>query len=268
MSSLARVFDILDLISVDNPVLQVEQISSRLRYTRATGYRYVRALCDAGILVSNPGGGFVLGPRILELERLQHLSDPLLHACSEPVARLAEELPTNALLVCSAYADKVMCIHQDGAEHFTIKGEMLKLQRSRGIPFSLFAGAASLAILANFPTHRLRTIYLNHEKEILNAGLATSWPEFRQQLAQKRKAGYVVTIGNMNVHLAAIGAPIFGPDGQVAGSVTRVVAREEFALENEIRAAARITECAKQISERLAAPAPAIVENVAENAAA
>ncbi len=68
-SSLARMLGVIDLFSEDAPVWTVDDIAVKLGYTRATAYRYVGELCDAGLLMRVAQGAYSLGPRIIELDR-------------------------------------------------------------------------------------------------------------------------------------------------------------------------------------------------------
>ena len=77
-TSIARVLGILDLFTPDAPVWTVDMLVDRLLVGRATIYRYIRALCDAGFLVAVSRAGYVLGPRFIEFDRSIRMADPLL----------------------------------------------------------------------------------------------------------------------------------------------------------------------------------------------
>jgi DNA-binding IclR family transcriptional regulator len=67
-------------------------------------------------------------------------------------------------------------------------------------------------------------LYLEHEREVREAGLASNWTEFRQQMKEIRKAGFAVSSGQISPHLTAIAAPITLQDGrQVVGSLCRIM---------------------------------------------
>ena len=70
---------VLDLFTEEAPALTADEIIARLKYSRPTGYRYVRELVAAGLLVRAPHG-YALGPRIIEFDRLIRRHDPLLTA--------------------------------------------------------------------------------------------------------------------------------------------------------------------------------------------
>jgi DNA-binding IclR family transcriptional regulator len=243
---------ILDLVSVERPVLHAADVVERLGYTRATGYRYLKALCDAGLLALAGGGIYTLGPRVLELDRLHGLTDPLLRAGHDITAEFAEMEPRSSFLVCSLYRDRVLCIHQDGVARHSANGRIIPLQRVRGLPMPLFSGAASLAILASLPLHRIKSLYLDKHQEIAAAGLGESWRAFRAGIAAIRKRGYACTRGQMSSELVAVAAPIRTNEGYVLGSLTRIMLRTDFDAGVEADIAARIVAAAWRIEARLA----------------
>ena len=53
MSSLGRLLSVLDLYSEVEPIWTLEEITSETGYTRSTAYRYVKELCDSGLLISS-----------------------------------------------------------------------------------------------------------------------------------------------------------------------------------------------------------------------
>lgn len=263
MSSVAKVFDVLDLFSLATPVLRVEDIGQRLGYTRASAYRYVRDLCDAGLLAPAGGGAYALGPRVLELERLVRLTDPLLRASQLVLARMRPNATRSGgvLLVCSLYRDRVLCIHQEGADRLTTGGRIIPIQRVRGLPMPLFRGAASLSILASLPARQVRALYQRQGEAIAQAGLGAGWAAFRARLGEIRRAGYASSSGTMDPDLSAVSAPILlpaeaaGGTPEILGSLTRVMTREEFARAEERDMARDLIHGAEQIAVAVAAGA-------------
>lgn len=227
--SITRLLDILDLFSVECPVVRVDDVQARLGYTKSTAYRYVKALCDAGLLAPAATAAYSLGPRIVELDRLMRLADPLLQAGEAVLPALAAAVPNSMVLICSLYRDKVLCVHKEGPEAIATEGGAIRILRARGLPLPLFQGAASLAILAHLPQHRTRSLFLARQAEIVAAGLGDDWPGVRGRLAAIRRDGHVTTVGRFNRHLAALSVPIITRDGErVVGSLTRIMAAPEF----------------------------------------
>ncbi|NKC30759.1 IclR family transcriptional regulator [Falsiroseomonas selenitidurans] len=251
--SLARMLEVLDLFTAETPLLRVDDLQARLGYTKSTAYRYVKTLCDAGLLAQPAQGCYALGPRIVELERLMRIADPLLQAGEAVLPSLAAEVPNSMVLLCSLYRDKVLCVHREGPEAIQAGGRSITILRARGLPLPLFQGAASLAILAWLPPHRIRALFLLRQAAMAAAGLGADWAAVRQRLAGIRREGFVATAGRFNRHLAAVSVPVLSRDGsQVAGSLTRIMALSDYAGQEPALLARALQGGAGQVSARLA----------------
>jgi DNA-binding IclR family transcriptional regulator len=251
--SLVRMLEVLDQFAPDHPVIRVDDLQARLGYTKSTAYRYVKALCDAGLLAQASQGRYSLGPRIVELERLMRIADPLLQAGEAVLPELAAEVPNSMVLLCSLYRDKVLCVHREGPEAILAGGGRISILRARGLPLPLFQGAASLAILASLPAPRIRALFLQRQAEIAAAGLGRDLAAVRQRLERIRRDGQVTTVGRFNRHLAAVSVPVRSRDGsQVAGSLTRIMAADDYAGLDAERLVQRLQAGAAQLSSKLA----------------
>lgn len=247
-SSLARAFDILSLFTMATPMLRIEDIASRLGYTRSTAYRYLKELCDAGLVTPTvTGGQYSLGSRIVELDRLLELTDPLYRAGKAVFGSLVQH-DSSLLLQSLNSRNQVLCIYKAGPDILEHEGERVALTRSRGVPFPLFRGAGSLVILASLSPHRIRQTYLSDSARIAEAGLGHNWQEFRRRLSLIRRKGYAVSRTEAKKPLVlGIAVPImFAPahDKRVIGSVVQVFAHdlgtsEELACFERLRGAAQ-----------------------------
>jgi DNA-binding IclR family transcriptional regulator len=250
-------FDILDLFSVESATLQVDAIATRLNFTRSMAYRYMKELSDAGLVASVARGAYALGPRILELERQLHLSDPLLQAAIPEMQGLAKADPDNVFLLCSLYRDKVLCIHHEGPESLVDKGKRIPIRRARGLPFPLFVGAASLAILACLPAYQIRSLFLRHHADIARAGLGEDWDSFRRALAEIRRAEYVRTSAQIDRRLVAVAVPVVVPNEEhVLGSLTLVAALDGWSEAREDKAVHTLKAAARDIGQALVSGSP------------
>lgn len=251
-SSVGRVFDVLDLFTMERPELRIEDVSDLLGYTRSTAYRYLKALCDSGLVAPVGGGFYGLGPRAIELDRQLQLSDPLLQGGRLVMPALAAEFPNSAFLLCTIYLEKVLCIHNEGPTALDHRGKAVSISRPRGLSLPLFTGAASLAILANFPAYRIKSLFLKHQEAVEQSGLGKSWEAFKLRLAEVRRDGYSFSTNNINTSLAGVAVPIFSPeDGGVIGSLTQVRSRDEFSADAVQLAAERLSAAAGRISTTL-----------------
>lgn len=252
-SSLGRAFQILELFTNANPVIQIDDVVRQLGYTRSTAYRYAKELCEAGLLTqaANPGQ-YSLGARIVELERLLVLTDPLYRA-GQAVLEPLRQGDGSLLLQSLSHGNQVLCIYKKGPEILEHDGLRVALTRSRGVPFPLFRGAASLVILANLTLHRIRQTYLADPARIAEAGLGESWDEFRLLLAAIRRRGYAVSRTERKTPLVlGIAVPILlpaGKDSRVVGSLVQVCAHDLDAAQ-ETAAFHHLRDAAERIAAR------------------
>ena len=159
-------------------------IGERLKATRSTVYRYLKALVASGFL-AQAGGGYTLGPRIIELDRQIRVADPLLRV-APPIMAAQRDRVAGSQLLCRYYGVRVMSIHEDRTD------ARIRTSFDRGRPFSLFRGSAARAILPWLPQAQLQRLFLNHADAIAAAGYGQTWPAVRDTLRSIRKQGYAV----------------------------------------------------------------------------
>jgi DNA-binding IclR family transcriptional regulator len=210
--SLAKTFQILDLFSEADPVWSTAAIIEALETSRSTGYRYIKALHDAGLLTSVRNGCYSLGPRIIEMDMQIRMTDPLLLASHGVLEDLVDTIGHSALL-CTAYRDSVLCIRECRAPRSPVN------RFSRGQRRPLFQGAVSKVILAHLPHYRLKAIYSRQGKEVENAGLGSTWSAFRASLGQIKRDGYLLTMGEFNPGVYGVAAPVLNHQRTALGSV-------------------------------------------------
>ncbi|MEW6640278.1 MAG: IclR family transcriptional regulator C-terminal domain-containing protein [Pseudomonadota bacterium] len=253
MSSLDRMLTILDLFDESRMSIQLEHAVQATGASKATAYRYLQSLCNRGLLAPAAEGSYVLGPRIIELDRLVRKMDPLLTSASPMIRAAAERLGVNIML-CSFYGDKVMCADLAWPDR------SVEEIYERGRPMPLFRGAMAKIILANLTPYQLRSIMLWHGERIRDAGLGDNWDDFRSRMTKLRRAGFCVSRGEVFNALVGISAPIFDAEQRVLGSVVFVVpearydAQPDTPYQDEIVAlAAAITaDIAKRMPKSLA----------------
>ena len=211
-SSSERLLGLLDLFTVESPSWTVEAMAAALGLSRTTAYRYARTLVDTGFLMSLNAGTYVLGARIIELDRTIRLADPMLHV-APPIMEAIRERAAGVQVLCSYYGDHVMCIHDVRVDTGIESGY------ERGRPFTLFRGAPSRIILPYLPTHQLKQLMLHHGPEIAAAGLGQTWPEFNRHMKRIRADGYFAAPGELHPGAFGISAPVMHTKG-IAGSLT------------------------------------------------
>jgi DNA-binding IclR family transcriptional regulator len=237
---------LLDLFTEREPVWKVEGLMARTALSRATVYRYVRELCDAGLLARVTASDYALGPRIIELDRQIRLSDPLFTAGAPVVADLVAETGEIGILA-SLYGDRMICVH---VEHAPDAGIRLRMERGHVLP--LFRGSTAKIILAHLPYRRLHELYNDNTAAIAEAGLASDWSSFLRTLREIRAAGHYISIGELNPAVRAIAAPLFNADGEILGSLTLAMPRARFTPERQDALVAAAMAAAARVGKEVA----------------
>lgn len=236
---------VLDLFTAAQPVWTAEDIIARLGTSRPTGYRYVRELVAAGLLMRLTGGLYHLGPRIIELDYQIRATDPVL-AAGQPIMKALADRTGCHVLLSNIYGEQVLNVHHEPGI------EPLRIKFARGVPLPLFRGSTSKAILAFLPRSRLKRIYDRHAVEIAQSALGRTWDEFRQSLAAIRRAGVAYSSGELDPPNVGNAAPVFGPDGEVLGSLTFVTLDKRWALLDREQVIALLRAGAQEITAAIA----------------
>ena len=259
MTSLAKMLRILELFEDDRTSFQVDDAVAATGASRATVYRYLQALSASGLLAPATGGTFVLGSKIIELDRLVRRTDPLSTSARPIMDAVSARLGLNMLL-CSYYGDKVMCAEVVWPDR------SVRPAYERGRKMPMFHGAMAKLILAHLTPYQLRNMMLWHADEIRAAGLGDNWEEFRQAMARIRKDGSCVTRGEVVEGLVGIGAPVFDPDRRILGSIVFAMPERRVAEMGEPLLRAEIITIAGQIDEEIARHVPTSAQAIARSA--
>lgn len=220
-SSFAKGLSVLDLFEEGAVSVHIDDVVQLLETSRATAYRYLATLCDAGLLAPATGGVYVLGPRIIELDRLMRISDPLLLAGSKVMHDVSAKHKLNMLLA-SYYRDRIMCVD------IAWPDTRISPRFERGKPMSMFRGAMAKIILAHLSPYQLRNMALNRADEIREAGLGDNWAEFRAQMAEMARNGYAITRAEMMLGSGGVSAPILDSERKVLGSLTFAIPESDW----------------------------------------
>ena len=139
------------------------------------------------------------------------------------------------------YGSQVLDTHREfGASPAT-------LNYGRGRPRPLFLGGAPKVILAGFAP----AIRDAPPQEGAAAGLPPDGPAFRRHYSAIRKRGHYLSIGELEPHLAAMAAPIYRPDGDIAAAISLVSTVARMSVMDQERLAQLLARAAQDITARL-----------------
>jgi DNA-binding IclR family transcriptional regulator len=240
MPSISKALSILGLFNEHQPTWTAEEVMAHLQVSQPTGYRYLRQLCEQGYLV-RLSVGYVLGPKIVELDYCIRLTDPILRGARTIMRDLALQTGFEVLLM-STFGDQIVTTHQESGS------ETLTIGFGRGHPMPLFRGAGSKAIVAFLPKAQRRRIFTNNAEEAAQAGFGTSFEAFETRLQEIRSARIAFSFGELNAGNVGIAAPIFQTSRTSCGSLTAVLSEKTFKTVDRDALARMIADAAKRIS--------------------
>lgn len=248
MATADRVLSILGLFTVERPEWTVDAVALELGLSGSTAYQYVRSLVDAGLLVSEKGGRYMVGPAIIELDRVTRRSDLLGNAARDTLETLTASVDAEAIgLLCRIYRLKVMCVDQ-----CVLRPPSFAISYERGRPMPLIRGAASKCILAHLKSRPMRKFYDSDPQAVQDAGLGHDWETFKRSIRELRKQPVLATRGELDPGLMGISAPVFDGEDLVIGSIGLVVSAADYADQSKVDVvSASVAAAASAVSKRL-----------------
>ena len=250
MSSLDKMLGVLGLFREERASIALDDVIALTQTSRATAYRYLQSLTEAGLLAPATGGAYGLGARVVELDRLMRMTDPLLTQAQRPMRELSAELQANVML-CGYYGDKVMCMD------LVWPDRAVEPAYERGRPMPMFRGAMAKTILAHLSPYHLRNIQSWHAAEVAAAGLGEDWETFRATMAGLRRTGIVVTRAEVVPGLVGLGAPMLDAEKRILGSLVLAIPEARYDEAGEGAFLGRLAETAALINAAIAASRPA-----------
>jgi DNA-binding IclR family transcriptional regulator len=215
MTSPAKAFAVLDLFSGERPVYHADEICRALGSSRATGYRYVRDLIEAGFLQKVYAGHYALGPRIIQLDYQLRQSDPVLRAAVPVMESLASRTKLDVVL-SAIFGMQVVDTYRSN------RGTSLQLAYGRGRPRPLFRGAAPKVLLSHLPRAKLQRLYKSQFKEIAAARLGNSWDQFRSYMSKISALPIYLSLGEVERSIGAAAVPLLNSEGEVVAALSLV----------------------------------------------
>ncbi|URM26128.1 IclR family transcriptional regulator [Pseudomonas frederiksbergensis] len=243
MSSLSKLLSVLDLFGPQTLKIDPDTIAERMGLSRATVYRYVKDLCDAGLLTRVDAGSYGLGPRVIELDWMMRQYDPILVAGRELMHELSAQ--TGLAVFASVFYDGRI-INTYIAE----PTDTYQFAFGRGQPLPFFRGAQSKVLIAFQKGRRLQRLFDEHMAN--DPDCPYDWPSFSKAAKKIRKDGYCLTHDELNLGLTGIAAPIIQPDiDEVVGSLSAVGSTQSFKLLRQETVIEMVMDTTRRIAENM-----------------
>lgn len=211
-----RLLQILRLFAAERASWTAAEVAARFGVSLSTAYRDIALLVESGFLDPVDGSkAYVLGPAIVEFDRVIRRSDPLVNAANGPMQRLAARTPVAAVvLLCRRHRDAVMCVHEARAG-----APISDVSYERGRPMPLLRGASSKIILAQMPPRQLRALFERLRRQGQGPRDDAGWTRLQEELKSIRKAGVCVLTGEVDKGVTGVAVPLVSAAGNPIASL-------------------------------------------------
>ncbi|WP_447501803.1 IclR family transcriptional regulator [Acinetobacter pittii] len=234
------------LVAFQNtPSIDIDFVKQELNLSTASAYRYLSNLEGIGFLEKKSASNYILGPLIIELDRIIRENDPLIQAASRQMVELAYHLDEAVVVLARLYGNRVLCVHQVKGIH-----SRLNISYERGKAMTLFRGATSKAVLAWLSENHIEDIYLQVKDEPFFKQKYPSLDRLKNELHEIRKNKTCMTYSEIDPGVYGIASPIF--HGQkLIGSLSIVIPESSMNQLNIKKINDQIYRLSLQISARL-----------------
>jgi IclR family acetate operon transcriptional repressor len=117
----------------------------------------------------------------------------------------------------------------------------------------LYPGAGGLSILAFLPPAEQEVILGELSLKKVTDRTVTDPAQIRADLREIREQGYVISVGRRIVGGAGVGAPLYGPDGQIFGNIVMALPEQRFLRYDSHELGRQVVATAQAISSRVQA---------------
>jgi len=192
-----RIFSVLDAFAPDRPKLTLQEISDRIELSKATTFRLVNSLSDAGYLVRLDDQRYCLSMKLVKLAGVVASGLSVRDIAHPFMQEIGRETGETVSLNTVVGTDRV-CI--DVVESSARIMHIVNL----GEHAPLLYGATGKTLLAHLPDDEQSVIV-----KTLPRGAPFTQAELKAELAKIRKQGYTVTAGERVPGSVAISVVIF-----------------------------------------------------------
>lgn len=217
--TVARALDLLQRIARAHPVgVTVAQLAEQTGLDRATAYRLVTSLVQAGFVERDAGKRYLLGLQAMQLGLAAMARAPLLDVCKPLMQRIARRTEDTVFLVVRN-GDYGHCVHfEEGT--YPVKALVLQIGGMR----VLGIGSAGMTLLSRLEDGQIDALYLRHAEEFAPFGY--SLPELRAIIAQTRMQGCAMTDGLVTEGVGGVGMSFeISSGGHAAISIAAISSR-------------------------------------------
>jgi len=208
-----RVADILFAFVTGPASLGVSEVARDVGVSKAVVHRIFQSLLSRRFLQVDPvSRAYRLGPSAAALGA-RALRDLDMRRAAQPILESLRDETGETTTLTELVGDSRVYLDQFESR------QSIRMTVELGRPHALHAGGSGKSILAFLPARR--------QEELIEQGLTQVTPatitdpaDLRAELGEVAKSGFAVSLGERQHDAGSVAAPVFGPDGEVIGSIS------------------------------------------------
>jgi IclR family acetate operon transcriptional repressor len=215
VQSVTRALDLLEAFPKHGPEIGLTQIANLLQLNKATAYRLLSTLEERGYVQRSPENRkYRLGVQAFELG-LYFQNQLEVRRIALPFLRAMVEQTHEAAFLCVREGDQALCVERVESEH-----EVNIFALRVGGKQPLHWGGAPRALLSGLDEAGLEAYAARTGLPGITPHTLTTLEQLKADVQQTRQKGYVLSVNDVTLGIAAIGAPVFDHSGCVVASVS------------------------------------------------
>jgi len=242
--------NLLNVVAQFNGPTSLTSIAQAARMSASRTYRYLRGLCDSGLLEQNePSGLYDLGPQVLNLglKAIGRLDPVRLAIAALPDLTNATGLVSVITVWGSHGPTAVRCEHGNLAAPIRIR---------EGLTISLLKTSAGKVFLTYLPETETAPL-LAREIGERNTAADKSEPVNAKTIAaikdEIRRSGLGRSMGTQHAMYASLSAPVFDRDGKLQLTISLIGIKGTFDFGLKDRPAMQLLATTRALSQKLGA---------------
>lgn len=211
MSSTRKALELLSHFSLIRPEIGLSQMCRLAKRDKATTYRHLQALGNAGFVEQNPATKFYrLGPALLHLAQLRETTVPRKQGAQSALLALADATGETAHIAVLSGSTLHLLMSSESPRH-----------GARAIvditTFPLHATASGICALA-FGPEQLHDIAMA-SLEAFTTHTPVTADDLSRLVAEARENGFASGDQTFEIDIKSLAAPVYDQAGQFAGAV-------------------------------------------------
>lgn len=210
INSVEKAFILLNFFLDNNEKLSLKELTAKSGWPKSTVYNTLSAMRRQGVIVQNEEDGkYSMGIHVLQLGNAVTRSLDIVNMAKPVMKKISDLVDRSVHLTVLHCFDVVLIAHAEPTKN------PLKMVIAVGTSMPLYCNAHGKLFLASMPDSAVEK-YLREAKLVPHTSKTiTDRVTMFEQITKIRKQGYSVEIGERNVGISGVAAPILNSHGKV-----------------------------------------------------